>query len=104
MNNKFKTIIMDIKKTNDGYLEDFSQWNIEVGTAIAKEEGIEMTDDHWAVITWIQEQVNSDKALSIRSVKKSGVVDIKGFYKLFPGGPLKISTRIAGVEKPKSCI
>jgi len=90
--------------TEDGYLEDFSQWNKEIGTEVAKNEGIEMTDRHWEVINWIQEQVKAEKALSVRGIKKSGVVDIKEFYALFPGGPLKISTKIAGVPKPKSCI
>ena len=33
-----------------------------------------------------------------------GAMNIKEFYELFPGGPLKISTKIAGVPKPKSCI
>ncbi|MBG7611695.1 TusE/DsrC/DsvC family sulfur relay protein, partial [Polaribacter sp. BAL334] len=37
-------------------------------------------------------------------IKNSGVIDIKEFYELFPGGPLKVSTKIAGVPKPKSCI
>lgn len=90
--------------TDDGYLTDLTQWNKEVGEEIAKNEGIEMTDRHWEVITWLQEQVKAGKALSIRGIKKSGVVDIKEFYALFPKGPLKISTKIAGVPKPKSCI
>ncbi|WP_372802717.1 TusE/DsrC/DsvC family sulfur relay protein [Lutibacter sp.] len=90
--------------TEDGYLEDFSNWNKEIGNEIAKNEGIEMTDRHWEVINWIQEQVKAGVALSVRGVKKSGVVDIKEFYALFPGGPLKVSTKIAGVPKPKSCI
>ncbi|MFD0763056.1 TusE/DsrC/DsvC family sulfur relay protein [Lutibacter aestuarii] len=90
--------------TEDGYLEDFSNWNKEIGNEIAKNEGIEMTDRHWEVINWIQEQVKAGTALSVRGVKKSGVVDIKEFYALFPGGPLKVSTKIAGVPKPKSCI
>jgi len=90
--------------SDDGYLTDFSQWNKEMGTEIAKNEGIEMTDRHWEVINWIQEQVKAGKGLSVRGVKKSGVVDIKEFYALFPNGPLKISTKIAGVPKPKSCI
>ncbi len=90
--------------TDDGYMEDFSQWNRGVGEEIAKSEGIEMTDRHWEVINWIQEQVKAGNALSVRGIKKSGVVDIKEFYALFPKGPLKISTKIAGVPKPKSCI
>ncbi len=90
--------------TEDGYLTDHSQWNKEIALEIAKEEEIELTDKHWEVINWIQEQVKNDVSLSIRSIKKSGVIDIKGFYALFPGGPLKVSTKIAGVPKPKSCI
>lgn len=91
--------------TEDGYLTDVSQWNKEIAIEIAKQEGIEeLTDKHWAVINWLQEQVKNGVALSVRSIKKSGVVDIKEFYALFPGGPLKVSTKIAGVPKPKSCI
>ncbi len=90
--------------TEDGYLTDLSQWNKEIAVEIAKKEGIELTDKHWEVISWIQEQVKNDVALSVRGIKKSGVIDIKQFYELFPGGPLKVSTKIAGVPKPKSCI
>jgi len=100
-----KTIAgINVQLTDDGYLTDFSQWNEDIAKELAKEEGIELTDKHWEVIRWIQYQVKSGAALSIRSIKKSGVVDIKEFYKLFPGGPLKISTKIAGVPKPKSCL
>ncbi|MFH4965193.1 TusE/DsrC/DsvC family sulfur relay protein [Gaetbulibacter sp. M235] len=90
--------------TEEGYLTDVSQWNEEIAVEIAKELGIELTDRHWEIIYWLQEQVKNDVALSIRGVKKSGVIDIKEFYALFPGGPLKVSTKIAGVPKPKSCI
>ena len=90
--------------TEDGYLTDVSQWSKEIGLEIAKNEGVEMTDRHWEVVSWLQEQVKNDVALSVRGIKKSGVLDIKEFYALFPKGPLKISTKIAGVPKPKSCI
>ena len=79
--------------TEDGYLSDVSQWNRDIAIELAKEEGIELTDKHWEVLSWIQEQVKNDVALSVRGVKKSGVVDIKEFYALFPGGPLKVSTK-----------
>ncbi|WP_029036249.1 TusE/DsrC/DsvC family sulfur relay protein [Salinimicrobium xinjiangense] len=94
----------NVKVNQEGYLLDFSQWNRTIGEQIAQAEGIVMTPRHWEVIEWLQEQVKADKALSIRGIKKSGVLDIKEFYALFPGGPLKISTKIAGVPKPKSCI
>lgn len=95
---------LEIDVNEEGYLTDSSQWTKEVGNEIAKENNIEMTDQHWDVINWIQEQVKAGAALSVRGIKKSGVIDIKQFYALFPGGPLKVSTKIAGVPKPKSCI
>jgi TusE/DsrC/DsvC family sulfur relay protein len=93
-----------VDATEEGYLTDVSQWNKEIAIEIAKEHNIELTDKHWEVIAWLQEQVKNDVALSVRGIKKSGVIDIKEFYALFPGGPLKMSTKIAGVPKPKSCI
>lgn len=95
---------VEIKVNDEGYLTDFSQWTKEIGEELAKEHDIEMTEKHWEVISWIQEQVAANEPLSIRGIKKSGVIDIKQFYELFPGGPLKVSTKIAGVPKPKSCI
>lgn len=88
----------------EGYLTDFSQWNKEIGGAIAKENEIEMTERHWEVIDYLQGKHQKEEALSIRGIKKSGVVDIKEFYSLYPNGPLKVSTKIAGIPKPKSCI
>lgn len=101
-----ETVIAGIKiiATDDGYLKDFSQWNKEIGLEIAKKAGVEMTDRHWEVVAWIQEQVKNDVALSVRGIKKSGFINIKEFYSLFPKGPLKTVTKIAGVPKPKSCI
>ena len=95
---------INLELTEDGYLKDFSQWNKEVGLVIAKEEGITMSDKHWDVIKYLQDQYKNEKPLSIRSVGKSGVVSIKEFYELYPAGPLKISSRIAGIPKPASCI
>lgn len=95
---------VEIDVNEEGYLTDLSQWTKEIGTEIASAHEIEMTDKHWEVINWIQEQVKGGAALSVRGIKKSGVIDIKQFYALFPGGPLKVSTKIAGVPKPKSCI
>lgn len=94
----------NVQCNDQGYLTNMDEWNREVGTEIAKEEGIEMTDDHWKVIDYLREQCKQEVALSIRKVGKSGVVSIKEFYSLFPNGPLKISSRVAGIPKPVSCI
>ena len=90
--------------TDQGYLTQLDQWNKEIGIEIAKEEDIEMTDKHWEVIAYLQDQVRNEVPLTIRKIGKSGVVNIKEFYALFPDGPLKKSSRIAGIPKPVSCI
>jgi len=90
--------------TEEGYLNDPTQWTKEIGTEIAKEEGVELTDKHFEVIEFIRDKFNKGEALTIRSIGKSGIIDIKGFYGLFPGAPLKKATKIAGVPKPASCV
>lgn len=98
-----KTIAgVNLEVSEDGYLIDASQWTEEIAKEIAKEESIELTDKHFEVIKFLRENVEA--GLTIRKVGKSGIVDIKGFYELFPGGPLKMSTKIAGISKPTSCV
>ncbi|MBI1193603.1 MAG: TusE/DsrC/DsvC family sulfur relay protein [Bacteroidetes bacterium] len=100
-----KTIANTVLKVNEeGYLTDFSQWNQEVGSAIAQEANIGMTARHWEVIAYLQREFKNEVPLSIRRIGKSGVVDIKEFYQLFPMAPLKTASKIAGIPKPVSCI
>ena len=90
---------------DNGYMTDFNQWSKEVAIELAKENDIDsLTDKHWEVIEYLQKCHLDSVTLSIRKVGKSGVTTIKEMYQLFPGGPLKISTLIAGIPKPASCI
>lgn len=94
----------EVNVNAEGYLTDLSQWNKDIALAIAEEEGVEMNDKSWEVINWIQEQYKNEVALTIRKIGKSGITDIKEFYALFPNGPLKKASKIAGIPKPASCI
>ena len=93
-----------IHVNEEGYLVDFKEWNSQVGNELARESEIDMSPRHWEVITYIQDEFKKDIPLSIRKIGKSGVVDIKEFYALFPKAPLKTASRIAGIPKPASCI
>ena len=93
-----------VEVTDKGYLQDYTQWNEEIAKELAKEEGIELTDDHFKVLKFLREKYEEGASLTIRKVGKSGITDIKGFYKLFPGGPLKKASKIAGIPKPTSCV
>jgi TusE/DsrC/DsvC family sulfur relay protein len=95
----------EVDVNEEGYLTNMSQWNEQIAAAIAAEEGITpLTDSHLKVIRFLRDQQSKGAALTIRSLGKSGVVTTKELYELFPGGPLKKSSKIAGIPKPVGCI
>jgi tRNA 2-thiouridine synthesizing protein E len=93
-----------IDVNDEGYFTNPSQWTKEIAAAIAKEEGVELTDKHYQMLDYLRNRFNSGEQLSIRGINKSGIVDVKEFYQMFPGAPLKKSTKIAGIPKPTSCV
>ncbi|MEQ9300012.1 MAG: TusE/DsrC/DsvC family sulfur relay protein [Cyclobacteriaceae bacterium] len=93
-----------VEVNEEGYFINPEQWDKEIAHALAEEEDITLSDRHFEVINFIRDQFDKGVALSIRRIGKSGVVDIKEFYALFPDGPLKKASRIAGIPKPASCI
>ncbi len=100
-----KTIAgVEVNVNDEGYMEDASQWTKEIASEIAKEEGVELTDKHFEVIDFVRGKISAGEGLTIRGIGKSGVVNAKEFYALFPGAPLKKVTKISGVPKPTSCI
>lgn len=90
----------------EGYLTDFSQWNKEIAIEFAKEEGIEeLTEQHWKVIDFFQKDFKEQgKIPTIRRLNKVAGVATNELYQLFPEGPLKKASKIAGLKKPESCI
>ena len=88
----------------EGYLTNPEQWNEDIAKEIATEEGIELSPKHLEVLNYLRTQFLAGESLSIRRVGNSGIANIKELYQLFPGGPLKKSSRIAGIVKPASCV
>jgi tRNA 2-thiouridine synthesizing protein E len=93
-----------VEVNDEGYMLDSSQWSKEIAAEMAKEAGIELTDKHYEVLEFLRNANEKGETLTIRKVGKSGIVDIKGLYQLFPGGPLKFSSKFAGIPKPASCV
>ena len=88
----------------EGYFTNPAQWTRELAAEVAREEGIQLTEKHYAVLDFLRERQAKGEALTIRSVGNSGIVDIKGFYGLFPGAPMKKAAKVAGIPKPASCV
>ena len=90
---------------SDGYLANSSQWDEQLAKTLAQEVDIDdLTDGHWTVINYIRKEYAAGTALTMRKISKQSGVDMKGFYKLFPDGPLKKASYISGIPKPKSCV
>ncbi len=98
----FAGVTVDVNE--EGYFTNPAQWTKELAVEVAKEEGIQLTDKHLAVLDFLRERFAKGDNLTIRSVGNSGIVDIKGFYGLFPGAPMKKAAKIAGIPKPSSCV
>ena len=95
---------VSVELTDDGYFTDPSQWTKEIAAEIASQEGVELTDKHFEVLEYLRGKQSRGEQLTIRGINKSGIVDVKTFYQMFPGAPLKKSTKIAGIPKPESCV
>jgi tRNA 2-thiouridine synthesizing protein E len=94
-----------INVTDDGFMTDHSQWNREIAAALAAEEGITLTPEHWQVLDFIARDF-ADKGVvpGMRRLNKVGGIQTKDLYALFPDGPIKKAARIAGFPKPASCV
>ena len=56
-----------VNVSEEGYLEDPSQWTKEVAQAIAAEEGITLTDAHWKVIDFLKKDFAATGVLRIHA-------------------------------------
>ncbi len=101
-----------IETDEEGYILDISLWSEELAGLIAKDENIEMTDDHWEVVNFLRnyyEEYQIAPAIRVltKAVKKSMGPEkgnSKYLYELFPYGPAKQACKIAGLPKPTGCI
>ncbi|RKF19856.1 TusE/DsrC/DsvC family sulfur relay protein [Alginatibacterium sediminis] len=95
-----------------GYLANMDDWDPQLAGHIATLEDVEMSDAHWEVVYFVRDfyiEYNTSPAMRalVKAMGKSLGAD-KGnsryLYKLFPLGPAKQATRIAGLPKPVKCI
>ena len=98
MNNNVQTVNhLEVNFNDEGYLIDFDQWNIEVGEKIAETHNIELSETHWDILSWIQEQFKTKRELSMKSLLNTGISDLNELKQLFTCDPLTVSTKIAGI-------
>lgn len=90
----------------DGFFAHADEWNEDMATELAREEGIDtLTDKHWQVIHFMRKQYEEKgEGPTVRVLGKTSGVSVKELYELFPKGPAKVAAKIAGIPKPRGCI
>ena len=102
----------EIETDTEGYLKESSQWIEPLAVVIAENEGISLSPEHWEVVRFVRDfylEFNTSPAIRMlvkAMANKFGEEKGNSRYlsRLFPKGPAKQATKIAGLPKPVKCI
>lgn len=100
---------MDLPEIDgEGYLIDPQTWNEEIAQELARQEDIQLTEDHWDAIRFMREYYEEYQiAPDVRHVMKhlslrSGADSRNKVFELFPYGYVKQACKIAGMRRPRA--
>ena len=101
-----------LETDEEGYLDDIREWSKEAAETMARNDEVELTDDHWMVINILRDFYNEyQSAPAIRVLNKSIAKQAgkdkgnsKYVYSLFPEGPAVQACKYAGLPKPTGCV
>lgn len=100
----------DILTCGEGYIVDLDEWSEEFVLALAEEEELKLTEEHWEIIRFIREfhqthgvQPNVRTMIKhFRTVWGPERGSNAYLHKIFPrGGPQKQGNRLAGIRRTK---
>ena len=110
-----QTIVINnqiIEVDKEGYLINYNDWHKDIADSMALSDGIELTANHWRIITFLQDyykkyQIAPPIRILVRNLSKqygSEFGNSRVLYQLFPLGPAKQACRYGGLPKPTGCI
>jgi len=96
-----------VETTDNGYLVEIADWSEAVAEAMAKEDGVELTEKHWDVIKYLRdEHVNNNGNEPMERVLMKDMGKIWGkkptskeLFVMFPGAPTKQGRKFAGLPQ-----
>jgi len=90
-----------------GHLMGLEEWSEIVARKLAAEEGIELTPRHWEIVHFLREHYkehgsihNARVLLNLLAEKFAKEQGMRQLYLLFPKGPVRQASRIAGLPLP----
>ncbi len=95
----------------EGFLRNLEDWSPTLAKAIALEDGIVLTADHWVVINAVRQYYQqyriSPAARIIVGLLKGALGPEKAssihLMQLFTGRPARMVNKVAGLPKPTNC-
>jgi TusE/DsrC/DsvC family sulfur relay protein len=98
--------------SHTGNLVDLHLWNDRLAEFMARKEGIELTAEHWEILHFLRKfyfEYGVSPMVKIlqkhmREELGDEVASREHLYGLFPQGPSRQGSRIAGLPEPQGCI
>ena len=95
-----------------GYLAKIADWNEQVAEEFSRLEQINLSPAHWEVVYFVRRfylEFNTSPAMRVLVKAMAQQLgpdkgNSKYLFMLFPQGPAKQATRIAGLPKPAKCL
>jgi tRNA 2-thiouridine synthesizing protein E len=96
----------EVELNKIGHLTTFDHWDPTIASALAKDDGLELTECHWAVIHFLRDyyathEIPPSPRLVIKTVGAQVSPHVpcsrKHLEALFPNGGCKQACRIAGL-------
>ena len=85
-------------------------WTPEDALQVARDDGIELTDDHWALVRGLQEYYKKVEFPNLRQVKDAldekfhAQGGLKYLHQVMPGGPVAQGCKLAGLKVPAGAV
>ena len=89
----------------EGFLTDYGEWDEELGTVLARQIGLDLTDEHWTALRFLRrDYVEQHETPTLRRISKETGLSVKRLFELFPAKPAKKMAYVAGLPKPRGCV
>jgi TusE/DsrC/DsvC family sulfur relay protein len=94
-----------IHVNDEGFMTDPSEWDPQLGVALAAQIGIHLTDEHWKAIRFLRNDfAEQGETATLRRINNLGGIPTKTLFQLFPQKPAKKLAYVAGLPKPHGCV
>ena len=96
---------MDLNVDGEGYLVNRDDWSEEVARELAKQDGMEITDQIMGFLMEARRMFDENGVVPpIRKFSKEMKVSTKDLYDIFQKGPMKLVCKWGGLPKPTGCV